>query len=501
VSEIRTWLPGEVEVWVGGHRFEEPAGPWIPLAGRGGEHEKLREAWSRVLQGSACFTLVTGEPGVGKTRLLRSFLAASAPAPRTRVLEGRCYELAPLLPYQPVLEVLRGAAVAGEAAADLVRLISPDVPVPAPPLPEGEGRRRLFASVARFFEGLCREGGPLVLFLDDVHFADRDTLDLLMSLTARLQGPVWILAACRPDELDPDHPLEQMVRYGEGKGRASRLEVGRLERAALEEIAGAVVGAAQMSQISQMSQMSELAGFLEERSEGLPLAAAEIVNHLWDEGILVSPEEGRWSLSRPLRDLDLPEDLDELIRRRIRRLPNSTKRMATLAAILGQSFDAGLLQEAADEHLAVVDIGLEILLKRWLIRPSSPSLNPARRGSFEFSHERIRSAVYRELNPLRRQAMHAQVAESLERLRGGRDAEALAFHYAAAGQWERALPHLEQAIERALSVQAMDAARRYCDQAIEGLSRLAAAARGETQAARWRDERERIREIRERAVV
>jgi predicted ATPase len=488
-------LLGDVELWVGGHRFEEPAGPWIPLAGRGGESGKLREVWDRVLQGSTCFTLVTGEAGVGKTRLIQSFLAASAPARGANVLEGRCYELAPLMPYQPVLEVLRGAAVAGEAVEDLVRLASPDVPVPAPapPLPDGEGRRRLFASVARFFEGLCREGGPLVLFLDDLHFADRDTLDLLMSLTARLQGPVWILAACLPDELDPDHPLEQMVRYGESKGRASRLEIGRLGRAALEEIAASVVGAA------QRSQMSELAGFLE-RSEGLPLAVAETVNHLWDEGVLVSREAGRWALSRPPRDLDPPEELDELIRRRVRRLPNSTKRLATLAAILGQSFDVGLLQEAADEHWAVVEIGLEILLKRGLIRPIASSWDTGR-GSFEFAHKCIRGAVYRELNPLRRQAMHAQAAESLEKLRGDRDTEALAFHHAAAGQWERALPHLERAIGRALSVQAVDAARRYCDQAIEGLGRLAAAARNEAQATRWRNERERLREIRERAVV
>ena len=505
---------------------EEPIGPLIPLAGRREAYETLREAWGRVLQGSMCFTLVTGEAGAGKTRLIKSFLDVSTSTRRTQVLKGRCYELAPLVPYQPILEVLRSlfseeaevdgpfldgvAAMAGEAVEDLIRLVPElrqelSVPEPASHLPDGEGRRRLFGSVARFFEGLCRDGDPLVLFLDDFHFADRDTLDLLMSLTARLQGPVWILVACLPDELDPDHPLEQMFRYGESKGRASRLEIGRLERAALEEIAEAVVDEA---------QTAELAGFLEERSEGLPLAVTEIVNYLWDEGILVSREAGRWTLSRSLGELDLPADLDELIRLRVRRLPNSTKRLATLAAILGQSFDVDLLQEAADEHATVVDIGLEILLKRWLIRQFAHSWTTARRerdvifwvrggrrGSFEFSHKRVRGAVYRELNPLRRQALHAQVAESLERLRGGRDAEALAFHYAQAGQWERALPHLEGAIERAFSVQAVDAARRYCDQAIEGLSRLAAAARSEAQARRWRNERERIREVREKAVV
>ena len=506
---------------------EEPIGPLIPLAGRGEEYERLRDSWTRVLQGSMCFTLVLGEEGVGKTRLIKSFLNASTSTRRANVLKGRCYELAPLVPYQPILEILRSAfseeaelagqalaAASGEVLEDLARLVPelrPDLPSPSPPLSSApppladtDGRRRLFGSVARFLEGLCQEGDPLILFLDDLHLADRDTLDLLMYLTARLQGPVWMVAVCLPDELDPDHPLEQIVRYGESKGRASRLEIGRLDGVALKEIAESLVGEA---------QAAELARFLEERGAGLPLAVTEIVNYLWDEGILISREAGRWALSGSLREIDLPEDLDELIRLRVRRLPNSTKRLATLAAMMGQSFDVGLLQEAADEHSAVINIGLEILLKRWLIRQFAYSWTTARRerdivlwtrgarrGSFEFAHKRIRGAVYRELNPLRRQAMHTQVVEALERLRGGRDPEALAFHFAAAGQWEKCLPHLERAIERALSVRALDTARRYCDQAIEALSRLAAGARSEAQATRWRDERERMREIRERAA-
>lgn len=503
---------------------EEPIGPLIPLAGRGEGYERLRDCWNHVLQGSMCFTLVIGEGGVGKTRLIKSFMDVSTSTRRANVLKGRCYELAPLVPYQPILEILRNAfseeielaeqalaAASGEVLEDLARLVPElraNLPLPSspvqPPTADAEGRRRLFSSVTHFLEGLCRAGDPLILFLDDLHLADQDTLDLLMYLTARLQGPVWMIAVCMPDDLDPNHPVEQIVRYGESKGRASRLEIGRLDGVALEEIAASLVGEA---------HAAELAHFLEERSAGLPLAVTEIINYLWDEGILVSREAGRWVLSGSLREIYLPEDLDELIRLRVRRLPNSTKRLATLAAMMGQSFDVSLLQEAADEHSAVIDIGLEILLKRWLIRQFAQSWTTARRerdiilwargarrGSFEFAHKRIRSAVYRELNPLRRQAMHTQVAEALERLRGVQDPEALAFHFAAAGQWEKSLPHLEHAVERALAVRALDTARRYCDQAIEALSRLAASARSEAQAMRWRNERERIREIREKTM-
>jgi predicted ATPase len=172
---------------------------------------------------------------------------------------------------------------------------------------------------------------------------------------------------------------------------------------------------------------------------------------------------------------------------------------------MGQSFDAQLLQEAADEHVVVVEVGLEILLKRWLIRQFADSWKTsrrerdivlwaqgARRGSFEFAHKLIRNTVYHELNPLRRQAMHSQVAKALEHLRGEREPEALAYHFVEAGQWERALPHLQRAIDRALSVGAEETARLFCGQAQEVLNRLVAGARNAAQAERWREERERM---------
>ena len=422
------------------------------------------------------------------------------------------------MPYQLFLEVLRGALaeeveavepvlapVPAEILEDLIRLVPelrdlrPELPGPGP-LTLPEERRRLFASVGLFLEGLGHRGDPLILFLDDLHLADRDTLDLLVFLFSKLEGAIWIVVSCRSEEMDWEHPLNQIVRRGEKEGRATRHEVDRLEMPALEEIAESLVGE---------PQADDLAAFLEERSAGLPLAVTELVNYLWDEGILAARDPGRWSLPRSLRDIILPEDLDALIRLRIRRLPNSTRRLASLAAIFGQTFDVQLLQEAADEHALVVEIGIDVLLKRWLIRQFAhvwtdsqrdDDLVPwkhggpgARRASFEFAHNRIRGAIYGDLNPLRRQAMHSQVAEALESLLGGRECEALAFHYTAAGLWEKALPHLERCVERALAVRAADAARRYCDQAIEVLSRLAAGARSEAAAERWREEREAMR--------
>ena len=500
----------------------EPIGPLVPLAGRGGDYERLRDGWTRALAGGVHLTFVLGERGIGKTRLIKSFLDATTSQRRSVVLKGRAYELSPTIPYAPFLEVLRGALVeesetagqilgpvSDEVREDLLRLLPelrnlrPDLAEPAP-LTRPEERRRLFESVGHFLEGFCRHGDPLILFLDDLHFADRDTLDLLAFLFAKLEGPIWILVAFRQDEIDWEHPLHQMVRRGEKEGRVTRLDLDRLELSSIQGIAESLLGE---------PRAFELAEFLDEKSAGLPLAVSELINYLWDEGILAAQESGRWGLNGGLREVAVPDDLDDLIRLRVRRLPNSTRRLATLAAMIGQSFDVQLLQEAADEHAMVVEIGLEILLKRWLIRQFAYFWTStrreqdivlwargARRGRFEFSHNRVRSAIYHELNPLRRQAMHAQVAAALENL-GGQDCEALAYHYTCAGQWEKSLIYLEKSVERALSVRALDTARRYCDQTIEVLSRLAAGARSETQAERWRGERERIRDLRENATA
>ncbi|HEX4962856.1 MAG TPA: BTAD domain-containing putative transcriptional regulator [Thermoanaerobaculia bacterium] len=494
----------------------EPIGPLIPLVGRSAAYGVLREGWLQVLEGKVHLTLVTGEAGVGKTRLIKSFLDATTSKRRSSVLKGRCYELAPLLPYQPFAEMLRSALAeeletVTQVPDEVLAELSPLVPelrdlspgLAAPPPGEEDRRRRLFTAVGRFLEALCRSGpgersaDPLILYLEDLHLADHDCLELLTFLTARLEGPIWILGASRNDDLDRDHPLVQILRRCEKTGVATHLELDRLEPASLEEIASSLVGE---------PQAAELAQLLEERSAGLPLAAAEVVNLLWDEGVLLALGPERWTLSRPLAGLGVVvEDVRELIRLRIRRLPNSTRRLATLAAVIGQCFDAQLLQEAADEHPTVVEVGLEILLRRWLIRQfahSWTSTRPeeeialwtqgARRGSFEFAHREVRNAIHQEINPLRRQAMHAQVAAALERLRGDRSCEALAFHYVAANEWEKALPALEQALERALSLAAEDAAQRYCDQVVEAMSRLVAAARNGAQAERWRDERDRF---------
>lgn len=504
----------------------EPIGPLIPLVGRGEAYVVLWECWQRVLEGTGQLILVEGEAGVGKTRLIKSFLDAASAQRRTIVLKGRCYELAPAVAYLPFSEALRSALTETEAAErtlsilppevleDLARLVPdlrelrPELPTPGPLFGES-GRLRLFESVARFLEGLCHAdpespgGDPLVIFLDDLHLADRDTFDLLRHLALRLEhNSIWIVVTYRSAVLGLGHPLLEIA----GEAGAVWMGLGRLDTTDVEEIAQALVGE---------SQAVELAHFLDVNGGGLPLAVAELINFLWDEGLLVARDVRSWRLAGSIAEVEAPtdEDVSALILRRIRKLPNSTKRLASLAAIAGQHFESDLLQQAAEEHPGVVEIGLEVLLKRWLIRQFVQFWTSGRRehdvvlwaqgmrrGSFEFAHKWIRNALYYDLNPIRRQAMHGQVAAALEGLPGERSerlCEALAWHHTAANQWERAAGYLVQSAEKARNLLARDTALYYCDKALEAMGRLTSAARTAEQADRWMRERLRVERMRE----
>lgn len=496
-------------------RDDQPIGPLLPLAGRAEPLALLRAAWQRVLGGESQLLLVTGEAGAGKTRLIRTFLDAATSRKQAAVLKGRCFDRAPVVPYCAVAEMLASAlADPTDAAervlasadpqqlADVARLcpgvreLRPDLPVPAP-LAGEEDRRRLFASVAAFVAGLCTAGGgpspdPVILFLDDLHLADRDTWELLADLVARLVDlPVLVLLATRGAG---EASLLQAA------GQAARIDLGRLPSTAVREIAGSLVGE---------EQSAVLARLLDEHSGGLPLAVAELINHLWDEGLLIPQAGARWRLAEGLDERSVPrgEPLRDLVAARVRRLPSSARRLTALAAVAGHAFDSGLLEKAGDEHAAVVEIGLEILLRRWLLRQHLQHWSSGRRqrdivlwtqgtrrGSFEFAHPVLRDLIYEDIHPLRRQALHRDVAGALESLHGGRVdriCEVLAHHYTAAGVWDKAFLYLEMSVRRAHGLQARDAMHHHGRLALQVLDRLEAAG----PAGAWREARGRIEEL------
>lgn len=463
-----------------GERGEEMAriGPMIPLAGRDRELAALRRIWAAVQRGQGALTLLEGEPGAGKTRLAKTFLS-EAEKVASAVLLARCQGFEPEVPYQPIRDALRNGvgeteaarlALVGappEMAAEIARLL-PELSRPDdPPVPAGDpaGRDRLAEAVWQVLRRLTMLGGrrpgrPVLLLLDDLHLADRPTLGMLERLIPKLaSAPVWILATAatgwRAEAVDPLAGLRPRAHKGQG---VAEIFLDRLDETAVRQIARKLVGE---------REARDLARLYLRHAGGLPFAMAELTNLLADEGVLARAPHGGWTAASPLDRVRLPETatVQEIILRRVSHLPTSTRRLLTLASVLGPGFDATLLREVEREHMTVVEVALEVLLDRWLVRHSVGQwfasrrerdivlwANGARRGSFEFSHEIVRRTLYDSLNRTRRRVLHRQVAEALEQ-RAGDDrepyCEILAYHYSRAGSWDRAVGYLKMAAERA----------------------------------------------------
>ncbi len=487
----------------------EPVGPLIPLVGRREAHAALDRIWHQVAEGKGHLTLLLGEAGVGKTRLAKSFVDAATAKRRAVVLRGRAYADSPLRSYEPFGEMVVGAfadllpedatalveALSPPARAALVAL-EPQLPHLAPALADAtaampaDDADALCVALLEFLDRLrhsddAARAQPMILMIDDFQWTDPASRRLLAALIPHLgRRPLWLLAACR----DREAAAEWLVDDG-GRTTVEEIVLGRLGPREVQEIASSLVG---------IRRSEEFGDFLEGLSDGLPLAVAELINHLWDEKALRPRGDGRWALHADPRDLATPpRELERLVQLRLRRLPTSARRLLAVAAIVGQRFDAELVRRADHEHLVVVDTAIRLMLERWLVRQfplswshSRPEKDlvlfakGARRGTFEFAHEAIRAAVLADINPLRRQVIHRDVAATLLESRGHEEealCERLAYHELAGGEWERALPHLECAATKARAIGAHEIADWYLDRGLEALDRLVGQTSSETR--------------------
>lgn len=479
---------------------EEGIGPLIPLVGRRQEYERLRRCMTDAREGRRLVTIIEGETGVGKSRLMKSFLDSVSSSDAVQVLKGRCFDEVPAV-LEPFSKIIRNALTADstlvravvEESEDLLEVLSRLNPAMAPigkrrrrTLSIRRARKEIFDTVAEFLSRLCSEPGDeeddrfLILMLDDFEFADPAAVDLLRHLETQLGGRrAWVLAAYNPGRADDSHPVQGLAREIRQDDPEHHLLLQPLGADCFEEIASALVG---------LQRAPKLAGFLERKASGLPLEIVEWINFLWDEGLLVS-EFGHWQLAEGLDEVDPKvENVKQLVEHRVLRLPNSTKRVACLAALAGPAFEAELVSMATAEHTAVVDIGLELLLERWMIRRFTDQWQDgrrerdlvlwsqgAKRGQFEFSSKLIRHTICAQIPKRRRRVVHGSIAAALERLHGkdaGDFSELLAYHYSEAEIYEKAWEYLLLAGDKARDVAAVQTARRYYKDASESLQKM-----------------------------
>ncbi|HEX8155975.1 MAG TPA: BTAD domain-containing putative transcriptional regulator, partial [Solirubrobacteraceae bacterium] len=404
------------------------------FVGRAAELEALADVYAQTAAGGRRLVLLCGEPGIGKTRLAAQF-ALQAHDAGAIVLYGRCDEEA-LLALQPFVEALRQyvcACPVRELAGRLqtisgeLRRIVPEladrIPDLAEPLagdPEG-ARARLFEAVSSLLCGAA-QSTPVVLVLDDLHWADKATL-LLLKYLARDPGQarLMVLGTYRETELDGDHPLSAMLAQLGRERLLERLALAPLDEGAVAQLVGVHAGE---------SASPELRKLVYEGTEGNAFFVVEVLRHLAESGVI--GVEG----AKPVRRLatgrlTVPEGVKEVIGQRLARLGPQTNRLLTMASVLGGEFELELLQglsELSEDDL--VD-GLDSALRARVIEEV-----PGAAGQLMFSHALIRETLYDGLSAARRALLHRRAGVALEQVHGDQlepHLAELAHHFAQAG--------------------------------------------------------------------
>jgi DNA-binding CsgD family transcriptional regulator/DNA polymerase III delta prime subunit len=437
------------------------------FVGRQREMDELKSALEDTISGRGRLVMLVGEPGIGKTRTAQE-LASHAQTLGVQVLWGWCYEEAGAPPYWPWVQPLRSyiqqtspdqlRSQMGPGAADIAEVISavreklPGLE-PPPALEPEQARFRLFDSVTTFLKN-ATQSQPLVLVLDDLHWADKPSLLLLQFLARQLAESRLLVVGCYRDvELSRQHPLSETLAQLSRLPLFQRKLLQGLSKEDTERFIEATAG---------IRPPQSLAATIYAHTEGNPLFVKEVVRFLSERKELVTEE-----MAGP-QDTRIPEGVREVIGQRLNRLSGQCHQALVIAAVIGRKFslkELGLLVDGLLED-RLLDVVEEALAARLIEEV------PGSTEGYQFSHALIQETLASELWAARRVRLHAKIAQALEELYG-LEAEAhaaeLAYHFAEAEPvlgTEKLVRYSLLAGERALATYAWEEALQHFQQGL-----------------------------------
>ena len=425
-----------------------PSGSGLtPYVGRSEERALLRQAVSRAIAGGGGVALIAGEAGLGKTRLVDE-IAAEAKASGMFVVRGHCHDMEGSLPYVPFVEAIEyGLTVAtqdafrsamGDAGPEIARFVPkvrvayPDLPPPLA-LPSDQARHYMFECVCDFF-ARAASIQPMLVVLEDLHWADESTTQLLESVARHVgRAPLLVIGTYRDVDLHPGHPFMRGIEH------LSRLQT--VSRTTLKRL-NAIEVAAMLRALSGQQPPEPLVQLIFDETEGVPFFVEEIYRHLSEERRLTDAA-GKWLPQVAIGEVEVPETVRLVLGRRIDRIGETAQRILTTAACIGRTFTFEFLMAIAEEKEDDLLDALDEAERARLV-----VAHEGRQPRFVFAHEQIRQTLFGRMSFVRRQRLHRRVADALERVHAGHLDEHvsdLAYHLVQAGAGERAAEYLHRA--------------------------------------------------------
>ncbi|HEX3368736.1 MAG TPA: AAA family ATPase [Candidatus Cybelea sp.] len=421
----------------------------LPFVGREREIERLNEAWSRAKMQRGGIVFVGGEPGIGKSRLVREFMATVEESGGRALYGATGFPEA--FPYQCLVDALReqlplvAATDIGATWFSALAGVLPELAQRVGPLPElptigfGDQRRRLFEALGRAFTALARPR-PLLVVLEDLHWANQITFDALAFLLQRISGArILMLATFRDNEALARHPLRQLAREATLEGSAVSLSISPFDGEAVERIV-------RISGTPWGEGVATFAATLHRRSNGNPLFLTQLLE-------APSPEQA------------VPATVASLVEARVGALSAQTQAVAEVAALAGQRFSAELVRDVTGYGDAVVERALDELLDRRLVQET------AGRGMlpYAFGHQLVQEAIAAMAEPARLHERSRRLARALRELYPERNREfasQIGALLEAAQSFDEAAAEYAVAAAYALDLGAPEDARRQVDRGL-----------------------------------
>ncbi len=445
----------------------------LPLIGRTAERAQLLQWLQQNESRNGHLIVLEGEAGIGKTRLLRE-VAADFEWRGGQLLWGKFSQLETGRPLEALTEALE-SGLTPLRTEQLQQLLEPvwrqvlypllpgliDTPTQSTALPTLKSE----AAQTRLIEGLARlltawaEITPLLLVLDDFHWADPDTLEIVLHLAVRLErAGIVLIVSLRTEELHTQPDLRQKLTDFPWSALLGHLNLGRLDEAAIEELVRTCLG-------GTLAPTFSLRLALE--THGNPLFILEILHSLYDEGILRPTADGLWTtpydLDMDTYELPLPPVVEQVILRRLEQLPSHLRDILERLSVLGGQFDFKLLAGLHWFDLPALLTALQEFLKRRLLVELP--------HTYQFRHDKIHQVIYEALTPERRRTLHLETAQALE-LQTPLPIEALAHHFSAGMEWKKAYHYQKLAAEKALTVFIYSQALQHLDLAIQAADQI-----------------------------